>query len=92
MFSVLHWLCLIYVSDRMAEIITNELDVKDFKITSTEVEDTCFVNIPDDEIKLENTEIQGKLKSFIFNKMNLATCWFMFKGLGGGGGGRKYPS
>ena len=52
----------------MAEIITNELDVKDFKITSTEVEDTCFVNIPDDEIKLENTEIQGKFSSFTFKK------------------------
>ena len=41
-----------------------ELDVKDCKINSTVLEDTCFVNIPEDEIKLENTEIQGKLDSF----------------------------
>ena len=33
---------------------------KESEITST-VEDTCFVNIPEEEIKLENAEIQGKL-------------------------------
>ena len=50
----------------MAEMIKHELelDVKDCKINSTVLEDTCFVNIPEDEIKLENTEIQGKLDSF----------------------------
>ena len=50
MVSVFHWLCLIHVSDKMAEMMTNELDVN---LTSTVVEDTCFVNLPDDEIKLK---------------------------------------
>ena len=45
----------------MAEMMKKELDVKDFEMTST-VEDTCFVNIPEDEIKMENIEVQGKLK------------------------------
>ena len=36
-----------------------ELDVKDCKINSTAMEDTVFVNILKDEIKLENSEIQG---------------------------------
>ena len=47
----------IYFSDRMKEIMKKEVDVKESEITST-VEDTCFVNIPDDDIKLETTEIQ----------------------------------
>ena len=46
----------------MAEMMKKELDVKDFEMTST-VEDTCFVNIPEDEIKMENIEVQGKLKT-----------------------------
>ena len=54
-----------HISDRMAEIMKKEVDVKDSEITST-VEDTCFVNIPEDDIKLENTEIQGKLDNFTF--------------------------
>ena len=45
----------------MAEMMKKELDVKDFEMTSI-VEDTCFVNIPEDEIKMENIEVQGKLK------------------------------
>ena len=52
----------------MAEMMTNELDVN---LTSTVVEDTCFVNIPDDEIKLENTEIEGKLDCFHFQGVEL---------------------
>ena len=40
--------------DRMPENVKKELDVKESEITSTVVE-TCFVNIPEDEIKLENT-------------------------------------
>ncbi|XP_023348761.1 zinc finger protein 711 [Eurytemora carolleeae] len=43
----------------MAEIIKKEVDVKESEIIST-VEETCFVNIPEDDIKLENTEIQGE--------------------------------
>ena len=55
-----------HVSDRMAEMIKEELDVKDCKIASTAVEDTYFVNIPEDEIKLENTGIQGNCESCTF--------------------------
>ena len=46
----------------MAEMMKKVLDVKDFEMTST-VEDTCFVNIPEDGIKMENIEVQGKLKT-----------------------------
>ena len=49
-----------HISDRMAEIMKKEVDVKDSDITSI-VEDTCFVNIPEDQINLENTEIKGNL-------------------------------
>ena len=52
----------------MAEIMKREIDVKDFEMTPT-VEDTCFVNIPEDEIKMENTEIRGKLKT-LKNKLS----------------------
>ena len=54
-----------HVSDRMAELIKEELDVKDCKIAST-VEDTCFVNIHEDQIKLENTKIKVILISIYF--------------------------
>ena len=47
----------------MAEVLWKELDVKESEITFTVVEDTCFVKIPEEEIKLENTEIQGKLNA-----------------------------
>ena len=56
----------IYFSDRMAEIIKQEVDVKESEITST-VEDTCFVNIPEDQTKLENTEMKGNLDKYIFS-------------------------
>ena len=46
-----------------------ELDVKESEITSTVVKDTCFVNIPEDEIKLKNTEIQGNLNTSISCKL-----------------------
>ena len=36
-----------------------ETDVKESEILST-VEETCFVNVPEDDIKRENTEIQSK--------------------------------
>ena len=53
----------------MAAMIKDEIDIKDCRITSTAVEDTCFVNITEDELKLENTEIQGKLDNFhVLNK------------------------
>ena len=47
-----------------------EVDVKESVITST-VEETCFVDIPEDDIKQENTEIQGKLN-------NSSSCKFKF--------------
>ena len=54
----------IYISDRMAEIMKKELDVKDFEMTSIDtVEDTCFVNISENEIKMKNIEVKGKLKT-----------------------------
>ena len=40
-----------------------EVDVKESEITST-VEETCFVNIPEDGIKLENTKIKGNFDMF----------------------------
>ena len=50
----------IYLSDRMAEIMKKEVYVKEseIEITST-VEDKCF-NIPEEDIKLENTDIKDK--------------------------------
>ena len=45
----------------MAEIKKKGVDVKKSEIIST-VEETCFVTITEDEIKLENTETKGNLK------------------------------
>ena len=50
----------------MAEIKKKGVDVKKSEIIST-VEETCFVPITEDEIKLENTEIQGNLDKFKFS-------------------------
>ena len=50
-------------SDRMAEIVKKELNVKESEIIST-VEEAYFVNILEEDIKLENAEKQGKLSSF----------------------------
>jgi len=47
----------------MAEIMKKEVDVKESEITCT-VEETCFVNIPEDEVKLENTKIKGNFDKF----------------------------
>ncbi|XP_023323600.1 uncharacterized protein LOC111697733 [Eurytemora carolleeae] len=43
----------------MAEIMKKELDIKDFEMTST-VENTCFIDIPEDEIKMENIEVKDE--------------------------------
>ena len=69
--TVYHYVCFIYFSDNMAEIMKKELDIKDFEMTST-VEETCFVNIPEDEIKLENIEVQGKLKTLNITFLTIA--------------------
>ena len=65
-------------SDRMAEIIKEELDLEEFEIKeeivfiredilpSSIVEDTCTFNILKDDIKMEYTEIQGKLENFSY--------------------------
>ena len=47
----------------MTEIMKKEMDVKESEITST-VEEPCFVDIPEDEIKLENTEMKSNLDKF----------------------------
>ena len=47
----------------MSEIMKKELDVQESEITST-VEEPRYVDIPEDEIKLENTEIKGNLDKF----------------------------
>ena len=61
-----------HISDRMAETMKKKLKiVQDLKITSTAVEDTCFVNKPEDEIKLKNTGIQGDHDSFTFFKQRI---------------------
>ena len=57
--SVFSLTCLIYILDKMAENMNKESE-----ITST-VEDTWFVNIPEDEIKLENAKIQGKFPNIV---------------------------
>ena len=65
--------------DRMLENVKKELDVKESEITST-VKETCFVNIPEDEIKLENTEIQGNFDKFTFSwkiEANFATIFIL---------------
>ena len=69
-----HYVCFIYFSDRMAEITKKELDIKDFEMKST-VEDTCFVNIPEDEIKMENIEVLGKFKIKILFFNNQTMAW-----------------
>ena len=35
------------------------------------MEKTCFLNIFEDDLKLENTEIQGKLNNFIDLHLNI---------------------
>jgi len=57
---------LIYFSDRMAKVIKIEVDVKDSQIIST-VAETCFVDIPEDKVKLENTGIKGNFDKCTFS-------------------------
>ena len=64
----------------------NELDVKYCSKIAPTVENTCFVNIPEDEIKLENTEIPGKLIVH-FNKKTVAQLLSL---KGGGRGGKNF--
>ena len=48
------------------ELWKKDLYEKNFKRTSN-VEDSCLVNIPEDTFKLENTEIQGNLDKLTFS-------------------------
>ena len=50
----------------MAKVIKIEVDVKDSQIIST-VAETCFVDIPEDKVKLENTEIKGNFDKCTFS-------------------------
>ena len=45
----------------------NEVDVKESELTSP-VEETCFVNISEDDIKLENSKIKGNFDMFTILK------------------------
>ena len=49
----------------MTEMVKSESDVKALETTST-LEETVFVEIQNDEIKLENVELQGKLEILLF--------------------------
>ena len=49
----------------MTEMVKSESDVKALETTST-LEETFFVEIQNDEIKLENVELQGKLEILLF--------------------------
>ena len=69
-------ICLNHFSDRMAEIVKEELDLEEFEIKeeivysqeenipSSTVEDTCIVKLHENGIKIENTGIQGNLTDF----------------------------
>ena len=69
----------------MAEIVKKEVDVKDSEITST-IEETCFIDMLEDEIKLENEELQGKLSSLLKKILTVAQL-LCFRS---GGGGRTF--
>ncbi|XP_023341393.1 transcriptional repressor CTCFL [Eurytemora carolleeae] len=54
----------------MAEIMKKELDVKDFEMTSIDtVEDTCFVNISENEIKMKNIEVKEENLVYEFDPL-----------------------
>ena len=69
-------------SDRMAKFIKEELNIEEFEIKeeivsfqeeilpSSTVEDTCTVNLHKDDIKIENTGIQGKHNNLVFSQQN----------------------
>ena len=73
---------LVHFSDKMAKFIKEELNIKEFEIKeeivsfqeeilpSSTLEDTCTVNLHKDDVKMENTGIQGKHNNFIFSKEN----------------------
>ena len=64
----------------MAKFIKEELNIEEFEIKeeivsfqeeilpSSTVEDTCTVNLHKDDMKMENTGIQGKHNNFVFSQ------------------------
>ena len=66
----------------MAKFIKEELNIKEFEIKeeivsfqeeilpSSTVDDTCTVNLHKDDMKMENTGIQGKHNNFVFSQQN----------------------
>ena len=64
----------------MAEIIKEELNIEEFEIKeeivsfqeeilpSSTVDNTCTVNLHLDDMKMENTGIQGKHSNFVFSQ------------------------
>ena len=63
----------IYFPDKMAEILKEELNIEEFEIKEelvsikeeilpfSTIQDTCTVNLNKDDIKMENTGVQGKV-------------------------------
>ena len=64
----------------MAKIILEELNIEEFEIkeeivsfqeeilSSSTVDNTCTVNLHKDDMKMENTGIQGKHNNFVFSQ------------------------
>ena len=71
-----------YFSDRMTETIKEEINLEEFEIKeeinsfkkeilpSSTVEDTCTGNLHKDDLKMENTGIQGKHNNLVFSQQN----------------------
>ena len=66
----------------MTEIIKEKINIEEFEIKeeivsfqeeilpSSTVEDTCPVNLHKDDIKIENTGIQGEHNNLVFSQQN----------------------
>ena len=73
---------LVHFSDRMAKFIKEEINIEEFEIKeeivsfqeeilpSSTVEVTCTGNLHKDDVKMENTGIQGKHNNFVFSQQN----------------------
>ena len=73
-------ICFVHFTDRMAKFIKEELNIEEFEtkeeivsfqeeiLPSSTVEDTYTVKILKDDMKMENTGIQGKHNNFVFSR------------------------
>ena len=73
-------ICFVHFTDRMAKFIKEELNIEEFEIkeeivsfqeeilSSSTVDNTCTVNLHKDDMKMENTGIQGKHNNFVFSQ------------------------